>query len=151
MLKINKDILRVVVEKMLNLDYGETITHDDLSKDFVVKYDSGIYRRYITALKHECLENGKLLENILRIGYRITNPDDYSRQALTQFKYAAKKIKKGEKILNHAPINDMSKEGLTEYRQINDRARALNAHISGAIVELKLLKNNKNHPLLKNF
>lgn len=143
---LDKEILKNVVTKILNMDYGDTITHDELAKDFNVVCNSDIYYQYIRKLKNECLECGKMLENIMKIGYRITSPDDYSNRAITQYKHAARRMKKGEKILQYAPTQNMSKEGLTEYRRVNDRIRLLNAHMSGAIVELKLLNDKKQHP-----
>lgn len=142
---IDKEIIAKMVERIQGMDYGDTLLHQQLAADLGVKYASPDYRAAIAKLQRECLERGRLLENVIKVGYRITRPDDYSSRALRQYRQGARRMSKGQKILEYAPTDKMSPRGLAQYRNIKDRSAALNAHLSGAIVELKLLQ--KSHPL----
>lgn len=142
---IDKEIIKNIVSKIQSMDYGDTIPHQNLAADLGVEYGSTDYSFAVSRIKHECLEHGKMLENVFKIGYRITAPDDYSGRALRQYKQGARRISRGQKILDYAPTEKMSQDGLTQYRNIKDRSSALAAHLSGAIVELRLLQ--KQHPL----
>lgn len=142
---VEKEALKNTVSKIIAMGYGDTITHQELAVDLQVRHLSADYRFAISKLKRECLENGKMLESIMKVGYRITNPDDYTSQALRQYRQGARRLSTGQKILDYAPTEKMSPEGISQYRNIKDRSAALNAHLAGAIVELKLLK--KQHPL----
>lgn len=142
---IDKEIIKKVVGQIQAMDYGDTLTHQQLAADMGIRYPSCDYRSAISRLQRECLESGKMLECIIKVGYRITAPDDYSSRALRQYRQGARRISKGQKILDYAPTEKMTPEGLAGYRKIKDRSSALAAHLSGAIVELRLLQ--KNHPL----
>ena len=142
---IDKEVIKKVVEQVQAMDYGDTLTHQQLAADLEIKYPSNEYRSAISKVQSECLERGKMLENIVKIGYRITAPDDYSSRALRQYKQGARRISRGQKMLDYAPIDKMSQNGLMQYRNIKDRSSALAEHLSGAIVELRLLQ--KQHPL----
>lgn len=142
---INADIIQLISARIQAMDYGETITHQQLAADLGVRYGSCSYRSAVSKLQRDCLEHGKLLENIVKVGYRVTRPDDYTSRALRQYNQGARRIKKGSEILKYAPTENMSQQGLAQYRDIADRARTLEAHMSGAIVEMKLLR--KAHPL----
>lgn len=142
---IDKEIIKNTIAKILLMDFGDTIPHQNLAADLGVTYGTADYTFAVSRIKNECLEQGKMLENVFKVGYRITAPDDYSNRALRQYKQGARRISRGQEILDYAPTEKMSQDGLAQYRNIKDRSAALNAHLSGAIVELRLLQ--KNHPL----
>ena len=142
---IDIEIIKSAVDKIQSMNYGEDIPHSELAEMLGVAYKSSAYRAAMSKVQARCLEAGKMLESIHKIGYRITYADDYSEQALKQFRQGALKMSKGEKVLTFAPVNDMSQAGLIQHRNIMDKVLILNAHLSGAMVELKQLK--KTHPL----
>lgn len=55
-------------------------------------------------------------------------------------------MQKGYDTLEYAPTKDMSKEGLSTYRRVHDRAITLAAAMKGASVELRTL-GQKKHPM----
>jgi len=144
---LDKEAIKKAVETITAYDYGTLILHTDFMRLFDLEPSSKDYYHTVSAVQRECLEAGKMLENIHNIGYRVVRPDDYSKQALRQCKLGVKRISMGQKILDYAPTKEMSAHALKEYREIKDRTNALNAHLTGGIVEMKML--HKSHPLLQ--
>lgn len=142
---LSKEILTQVTDKILSMDYGDTITHQELAAEFGFRPKTVDYRSAISKLKRECLERGKGLRSIHNVGYQIIPPGDYSDQALKCFKQGAKRITQGDKVLRYAPTEKMNQDELSEYRHIEDRYKMLVASVSGANVEMRLLR--KRNPL----
>ena len=144
---VDIEVYKKIVAKIENMDYGETITHEQFADELGLIVKTQKYYQAMAKLCNMCLDIGKMLECVNRYGYKITYPDDYASSAVVKYKHGFNRLKKGEKILKHAPVNDMSEHGRTAYRLIADRASALTIHMSGAIVELKLLQ--KQHPFIE--
>jgi hypothetical protein len=144
---LDKEIIKIVVEQITD-DYifGHTLVHSDLLFMLGLKEKGKDYYAEMRRVSRGCLECGKMLESIHGIGYRVSYPDDYGSHAVREFKRGARRLTKGQKILDYAPVKHMSEIGLVEYRRVRDRAVELQAHFEGAIVEMKLLQ--KPHPLL---
>ena len=138
----------VLFEQISSLNYGDVISHQSIDKIIGVPYGSQKYNAIIQKTKRLLSsKTGKILENIRKEGYRIVTPDDYVDQSLKHYKRGFKEIEKGTKTLSYAPVADMSEEGRSIYRRVNDRAAMLHASMKGTMVELKTL-GKKNHPFL---
>lgn len=142
---IAKEIIERVSHEIAGEEYGKILSHIELARMLEQDPCSRAYYGAIARVNKVLTEQGKMIENIHKLGYRIVRPDDYSTHALSRYKQGARAISKGERVLRYAPVQDMSESGRIEYRAITDRAFALRAHMEGAIVELKLI--SRKHPL----
>lgn len=144
----NKKKSEILAEMIINLEYGEVITHTTISQVIQEIYPSQRYMSTVQKTKKILLNDyGRILESIRGDGYRVVKPDDYVNHSLRHYKRGFNEFQKGSDTLTHAPIKDMSDEGRNAYRRVNDRATLLQATIKGAVVELKTL-GEKKHPFI---
>lgn len=144
----NQKVSEVLAEKIMQLNYGDVVQHRDIERITGYSYNGKQYNSIVQSAKKIIIrQSGKMLESIRGVGYRVVMPDNYVDHSLKHYKRGFKEFEKGFSTLNHAPINEMSEEGRTTYRRVNDRATLLNASMKGAMVELKTL-GKKNHPFL---
>lgn len=142
-----KEKINAAVDLVVSRDYGDVITHQEF---IAMMHESGItpsYRDAINAAAKKCIECGKMIESVHGKGYRVVAPDEYTDQSVRCVMSGAKKIDNGNKILLHAPVNDMTQPGLEAYNRVSDRMRVLQASLAGAKVEIKMLEKQRQHPL----
>jgi hypothetical protein len=143
----NQEKWSLLYNHIINLSYGDTIFHNEISN--IIEEDIGSTKYYsiINKTKKKLLEAGKTVKPVIGQGYIIINPDNYVDLSLGHIKRGFKQIDKGYEILQFAPVNNMSKEGLQTYRHVSDRAMSLQAMVAGGCTELKML-NKKQSKLL---
>lgn len=144
----NKKKSEILAEKIASLNYGDSISHIDISDTIHEDHRSCKYAAVIQQARKVLLKHyGKILESIRGYGYRVICPDDYVTQYMRHVKRGVEEFKKGDETLRKAPVAAMSEEGRDVYKRINDRNMILNASLRGTIVELKTLEE-KRHPFL---
>jgi len=143
----NKQKWEILFESIKNMEYGDIITHAEISKLINEPYGSNKYSSIVQRAKKELLKNSRQIESIRETGYRVLEPDSYVDESMSKFKQGFNKLKKGNDLLTFAPVKDMSDEGRDTYRHVSDRARSLYAVMAGGCTELKLL-SKKNSALL---
>lgn len=143
----NKEKVKILFEKISSMDYGETITHVEISNLIECSYQTQNYNSIVQKVKKQLLVNQKYIESVHKVGYRVVNPDDYTEKSYQCYQQGIKRVKKGNDILVNAPVSKMSDEGRKVYCDVSDRARALYAVMAGSCVEICNLKK-KDHPLL---
>ena len=146
----NKRPSEVLCEKILQLNYGELITHDEISSIIKEEYGSPRYSTVIQQTKTHLLKKQRAIESIRGQGYRVVEPDAFVDLSLDHYKKGFKEMQKGSDTLRFAPAKDMSIEGRNTYHRVQDRANALQAVLNGASVELKELRAKegiRNHPM----
>lgn len=131
---------------IVKMEYGSMILHNEIELIINESHDSLRYNSIITKIKKKLVESCKAIKSVRGQGYTVVNPDDYTDMSLKHIKSGFKQIDKGYKILQNAPVNQMSKEGLQRHRHVADRAMSLQAMVAGGCTELKLL--NKKSKLL---
>lgn len=141
----------VLVEQIVKLQYGDIISHNQISTIIEEEYPSNKYTSTIAKAKKILLIKGICLENIIGDGYRLLAPDNFVNQSLRHYKRGFVQMKKGYDTLEYAPTRDMTPEGLDMHRKIYDRATILNAAMQGASVELKTLSKKKHPMALENI
>ena len=144
----NKTKAETSVEIIMTMNYGDTISHNEISKVIDESYGLPKYNSVVQKAKKTLLNDyGRMLESIRGNGYRVVQPDSYTDHSLKHFKRSFNEAKKGATILSHAPTKDMTEEGRETFRRVNDRAMMLKASLAGSFVELKTL-GEKRHPFL---
>lgn len=140
--KVNK-----IVETFAGMDYGESLTHGQIAEIVGVKKTDSEYRYLIHQSQKHLLDHGKMVESIRGVGYRVVNPDDYTTTATHCVTTGVRKINKGAQILAHAPVSNMTPEGIQAYNNVRDRMTILQAAVTGAKVEINMLAETRKHPL----
>lgn len=139
------------VEKLVNYivdkDYGTIIYHQEIANLLGVQYGSHQYSSIVQRAKKKLLEAGKMIDCVRKTGYEIIMPDNYTNCAVKSLSDGAKKIDKGSKIMDSAPVQKMSSAGLESYNLVNDRLHLVRAAIAGAVVEVNMLSQKRQHPL----
>lgn len=143
----NRKKSEILAEKLNELNYGDFISHDEISSVIEEPYGSNKYTSTISKAKKILLKKyNKAIQNIVGDGYRITSPDDFVQQSLKHYKRGFNEMQKGYDTLEHAPIQDMTPEGISTYRRVHDRAVILQAAMRGTAIELKTLADKRSHP-----
>lgn len=143
-MKSNKEKSEELFNYVVNKDYDEIVSHNEISDIITEDIQSSKYYQIINNANKLLTEQGKMIESIKKVGYRITNPNDYTLKSIGKMQQGFKKVSDGQKMLTYAPVEKMNIEARNEYNQVSDRVRLLNAHIGGAITEMKLLKRKPN-------
>lgn len=130
-----------------NKKWGDSILHKDIEKIISEKHGTTKYNSEISRTKRILLkEYGIILESIRGDGYRLTQPDGFVGQTLRHYKKGFNEIQTGMKILEHAPVKEMTEDGKDIYKRVFDRSVILTASMQGARAELKTL-SRRQHPL----
>lgn len=139
--------VKTIVDQFATMNYGESLTHKQIAEMVGVKSTDSEYRYLIHQAQKHLLEHGKMVECVRGVGYRIVFPDDYTTASTRAVATGVRRIKKGTNILAHAPISDMTVEGIQAYNHVRDRMTILEAAVTGAKVEINMLSKKREHPL----
>lgn len=129
-------------------NYGDVLNFDEIGGIINQKYGSAKYTDVLQTARKRLISAGHMIVNVRGIGYKVCEPDNYTGEGVRCVRRGARNIDMGSKILNHAPVNDMSPEAREAHNRVNDRMVRLQAAMAGASVEIHMLSTNKN-PLLK--
>lgn len=139
----------ILAESIIDREFGELISHDEIERIIGYPKKSGKYYSVIRSANRILRSQSKAIENVPKEGYRIIKPGDYVKVSLRHYKKGFNEIKKGKDTLDLAPVNDMTDEERAAYTRVHDRSILLHASMEGALCELKTL-GVKKHPLLPN-
>ena len=142
-----KDAIDRLVKAAQERDYGELMNFDEIGGIINQKYGTTAYRDILQEARKRLEVAGHALENVRGIGYKINEPDNYTGVGVRKLREGARRIDRGAKIINHAPVNDMSVEAREAHNRVSDRLITVQAAIHGACVEVHMLSAPK-HPLL---
>lgn len=144
-----KEKAKALVEAFANEPYGTTFEHFKIAGIIDEQYGSQQYSEIIQRAKKELESCGKMIVNVFGVGYRVAYPDEYVDQSAKKVTDGARRIDRGVHILDNAPVKDMTQMGAQRYNVVSDRMRIMQATIHGAKVEIKMLANKRQNPLLK--
>ena len=142
-----QDKIKALVDVFINEKYDATIEHWKIASIIGEPVGSQQYRQIVERAKKELLDCGKMITSVHGVGYRVVRPDEYTEQSARCVAIGARRINKGMKILDNAPVNDMTQDGVQRYNTIADRMRILKAAVTGAKVEIKMLNSKRENPL----
>lgn len=143
-MKNNKEKIEELFNYVVSKDYDVVVSHNEISEIIEEDIKTSKYYQIINNANKLLTEQGKMIESIKKVGYRIVNPNDYTIKSIDKMQQGFRKVSKGQKMLTYAPVKSMTEEARTEYNLVSDRVKLLNAHIGGAITEIKLLKRKDN-------
>lgn len=142
-----REAIDKLVEAVKERKYGEVLDYKEIGYIIDQKHGTCAYNDIVQAAKKRLEVAGHALVNERGIGYRVLQPDKYTGEGVRYMRQGAKRIDRGAKVLNHAPVNDMSAEAREAHNRVNDRMVRLTAALAGASVEIHMLSTNQ-HPLL---
>lgn len=146
----NKKKWELLYDRIKTMEYGDIISHDDISSVIGESYDSKNYHSIINRARKELLKASKAIESVRGQGYRVLMPSDYAFESVKTFKQGFNKFQKAKTTLDCTPIKELSVEDLKVHRNVCDRVSVLHAHLSGAKTELNLLAKKSSAYLPEN-
>ena len=136
-----------LVKAVQERNYGDIIDFKEIGYIIHQEYGTHAYNDILQAAKKRLELVGHMIVNVRGIGYKVCAPDDYTNEGVRRVRQGARRIDRGAKVLNHAPVNDMSQQAREAHHRVNDRMVTLQAAMSGACVEIHML-GKSNNPLL---
>lgn len=126
--------------------YGDIIHYQDIQSITGLKRGETRYYQAISKAKKILESRGRAIQHIGGGDYQLLYPGDYSGAYVREIKIAKNHVKRGNKILKGAPVNDMSTEERRVFNDVSDFNERMQAQIMGNYVEVKRL-TRKSHPL----
>lgn len=142
-----KEAIDKLVEAVKERKYGDVLDYKEIGYIIDKKHGTCAYNDIVQAAKKRLEVAGHAITNERGVGYRVLQPDKYTGEGVRYMRLGAKRIDRGAKVLNHAPVNDMTAEAREAHNRVNDRMTRLTAAMAGASVEIHMLSTSKN-PLL---
>jgi hypothetical protein len=136
-----------LVKAVEGRNYGDTLDFKEIGYIIHQEYGTHSYSDILQAARKRLELAGHMIVNVRGVGYKVLQPDDYTKEGVKRVRQGARRIDRGAKVLNHAPVNDMSQEVREAHNRVNDRMVRLQAAMAGASVEIHMLSTTKN-PLL---
>ena len=142
-----KDAVEALVRAVEDRTYGDILSFDEIGGIINQRYGTSKYGDILQTARRRLIAAGHMIVNVRGVGYRVCYPDSYTSEGVRYMRQGARRIDKGAKIINHAPVNDMSQEAREAHNRVSDRMTRLQAAMAGASVEIHMLEMPK-HPLL---
>ena len=143
-----KEAIDRLVEAVEERDYGDILNYAEIGNIIDQKYGSTAYNDIVQNARKRLIVAGHMIVNVRGIGYKVCPPDNYTGEGVRYMRQGARHIDRGAKIINHAPVNDMSQNGREVHNRVNDRMMRLQAAMAGASTELHML-SKPNNPLMQ--
>lgn len=128
------------------MKYGDIIHYQDIQSITGLKRGETRYYQAISKAKKILESRGRAIQHIGGGDYQLLYPGDYSGAYVREIKIAKNHVKRGNKILKGAPVNDMSIEERRVFNDVSDFNERMQAQLMGNYVEVKRL-TGKSHPL----
>lgn len=126
--------------------YGDIIHYQEIETVTGERRKSPKYYNAISKAKKLLEDSGKMIVSVEGGDYRVIYPGDYSKEYTSEIKKAHNRLKHGQRILDGAPVKDMSEDELQTYNHVRDFNTRLTASFAGSVTEVKRL-TGKQHPM----
>lgn len=137
-----------LAERVVDRDYGTIIHRQEIEGITGQRWKTSLYYGAISKANEILTESGRRIAAIGKSGdYQVLFPGDYSDAYVKEIKRAKKCVTKGGKILDGAPVNDMTLDERKKYNDVSDFHNRMQAKIAGSYVEVRRLTGKKPHPL----
>ena len=142
-----QEAIEALVKAVGERKYGDVLDFKEIGYIIHQEYGTHAYNDILQAAKKRLEIAGHMIVNVRGVGYKVLNPDDYTNEGVKRVRQGARRIDRGTKVLNHAPVNDMTQQAREAHNRVNDRMVRLQAAMAGATVEIHMLGKRQN-PLL---
>lgn len=142
-----QESIDALVKAVNERNYGDVLDFKEIGYIIHQEYGTRQYSDILHAAMKRLEVTGHMIVNLRGIGYKVLSPDDYTSEGVKRVRQGAKRIDRGTKVLNHAPVNEMTQQAREIHNRVNDRMVRLQAAMAGASVEIHMLEKSKN-PLL---
>lgn len=139
-----KESIDTLVKAVEDREYGAILSFDEIGGIINERHGSMKYNDILQAARKRLIAAGHMIVNVRGVGYKVCYPDGYTSEGVRYMRQGARRIDRGTKILNHAPVNDMSQPAREAYNRVRDRMVRLQAAMAGASVEIHMLEASKN-------
>lgn len=143
-----KESIETLVKTIEGMNYGDTLNYNEIGNIIGKRYGTTSYSDIVQTAKKRLIVTGHMVVNVRGIGYKVCQPDNYTGEGVRYMRQGARRIDRGTKIINHAPVNDMSPVAREIHNRVNDRMLRLQAAMAGASTELHMLSKPTN-PLVQ--
>lgn len=126
--------------------YGDIVRYQEIETVTGERRRTAKYYNAISKAKKLLEEQGKMIVSIEGGDYRIIYPGDYTKEYAGEVKKARNRLKHGKRILDGAPVQDMSEDEQQTYQRVYDFNARLSASFAGSVTEVKRL-TGKQHPM----
>lgn len=126
--------------------YGDIIHYQDIQEVTGLQRRTTRYYQAIAKAKKILESRGRAIQHVGGGDYQLLYPGDYSGAYVREIKIARNHVKRGDKIIKGAPVNDMSIDERRTFNNVSDFNARMQAQIMGNFVEVKRLAG-KSHPL----
>ena len=144
----NKTIHRweVLAERIAQHQYGDIIRRQEIEDITGERWKTQRFYTAIQKAKAVLEKQGKMIVSIGSGDYKVAFPGDYSKEYAGMVRKAGKRLKHGKRILDGAPVNDMSEDERQTYNRVYDFNARLSASFAGSVTEVRRLTGKK-HPM----
>jgi len=137
-----------LAEVVSKRDFGAVIYRQEIEEITGCRWKTSRYYDAVTNANERLTEAGKRIAASGKSGdYQILYPGDYSDAYVKEVKRAKRCVTKGGKILEGAPVNDMTDDERKKYYDVSDFHNRMQAQISGGYVEVRRIAGKKPHPM----
>lgn len=143
-----QEAIDALVKSVEEHKYGDILDFKEIGYIIHQEYGTHSYNDILQAAKKRLELAGHMIVNVRGVGYKVLEPDKYTDEGVRNVRQGARRIDRGAKVLNHAPVNDMTQQAREAHNRVNDRMVRLQAAMAGASVEIHMLSSVNNNPLL---
>lgn len=129
---------RVIVDLFRALDYGQSLAHRVVCEATSLRAESTEYYRHISQARRVLLrDHGIEVESEPGKGYRRVEPGRYGERSKRDLRLGGKRIRRGRKVLEVAPVHLMTPEQVKEIEHATQRLNLLVAQMTSTIRSMK--------------
>lgn len=130
----------ILVDYISSLDYGESLTHEDISDVIGIDYAHYKYRGEVNKAQKELIKKGKMLKSVRYKGYRVLEPDSYYEEAERRLCHGRNDLQRAVDIIQYAPKHLMSQSVAKLFDDLENRFVSLYASLEGGLKSVKILQ-----------
>jgi len=132
----------LLVSEAVNWEVGRVYSHEEVGDILKIKQGQRTYYYHCNKAVEELTTRGIRLKNIVNVGYKVLNPDEWGLEANRKMKRGGKFAEDAFKILANAPLVRMSEEKRNEYLKMQDLIIRQKFMLSGGLVEFTTIAKN---------
>jgi hypothetical protein len=106
---------RVIVDLFRAAEYGDVITHETIAKTTGLCPETLVYYRHMSQARKVLLREHEIeVESVAKVGYKRVEPGRYGERARRDTRLGARRIKRGRRVAQAAPVHLLTAEQVKE-------------------------------------